>query len=99
MNRDKTSAYNTAMALFLSTIAARASTSGRRCLVNAVPNYYHFNPSHQQQHRTIFNSSSVSTPSTVPSAAANNTQHPDVYDKTPEELRRMSRTLDESIVR
>jgi transcription initiation factor TFIID subunit TAF12 len=85
------------MALFLSTIAARASTSyGRRCWVAAVQQQQ---KQQQQQQRTVFNSSSVSTPTTVPSAAANNTQHPDVYDKTPEELRRMSRTLDESIVR
>jgi hypothetical protein len=95
--------------------AARAALGGRRCCYRLVatttgasPLFYSSPlqqqrgitpPQQQQQWRTAYNSASVSTPVAVPAAAANATQHPDAYNKTPEELRLMSRTLDESIVR
>jgi hypothetical protein len=95
--------------------AARAALGGRRCCYRLVATTTGASPlfysplqqqrgiippqQQQQQWRTAYNSTSVSTPVAVPAAAANATQHPDAYNKTPEELRLMSRTLDESIVR
>lgn len=43
--------------------------------------------------------SSVITPIPVPSKAANAANHPDAYNKTPEEFQRMNRSGEESIVR
>lgn len=61
----------------------------RRCVICAPGNNL----------RTIFSSASVTKSIPTPAKAANDIQHPDAYDKTPEELRRMARSGEESIVR